>query len=102
MGGSFGINFCLVLLVSTKISADLILFGGLALLVITGIVPTPLALDGFSNEGMLTVAALYVVAAGLKETGAIQYVVQKVMGNASTVRASVKDYEPRDGDECVF
>lgn len=80
--------FCLVLLVSTKISADLILFGGLALLVITSIVPTPLALDGFSNEGMLTVAALYVVAAGLKETGAIQYVVQKVMGNASTVRAS--------------
>jgi len=47
-----------------------------------------MALNGFSNEGMLTVAALYVVAAGLKETGAIQYVVQKVMGSANTVRAS--------------
>jgi len=80
--------FCLALLISTKISADLILFGGLALLVISGIIPTELALDGFSNEGMLTVAALYVVAAGLKETGAIQFVVQKVMGNASTVRSS--------------
>ncbi|MBO6622630.1 MAG: anion permease [Balneola sp.] len=79
---------CLVLLISTKISADLILIGGLALLVISGIVPTSIALDGFSNEGMLTVAALYIVAAGLKETGAIQYVVQKVMGNASTVRES--------------
>lgn len=79
---------CLVLLISTKISADLILFGGLALLVTSGIVPTGLALDGFSNEGMITVAVLYVVAAGLKETGAIQYVVQKVMGNANTVRAS--------------
>tara|TARA_R110002124_G_scaffold205710_3_gene372250 strand:- start:9643 stop:11412 length:1770 start_codon:yes stop_codon:yes gene_type:complete len=79
---------CLVLLISTKISADLILFGGLALLIISGIVPTSLALNGFSNEGMLTVAALYVVAAGLKETGAIQYVVQKVMGSANTVRAS--------------
>ncbi|MEO9884426.1 MAG: SLC13 family permease [Balneola sp.] len=80
--------FCLALLISTKISADLILFGGLALLIISGIVPTGLALEGFSNEGMLTVAALYVVAAGLKETGAIQFVVQKVMGNASTVRSS--------------
>ncbi len=79
---------CLTLLISTKISADLILFGGLALLVIAGIVPTDLALEGFSNEGMLTVAALYVVAAGLKETGAIQYVVQRVMGNAKTVRAA--------------
>ena len=79
---------CLVLLISTKVSADLILFGGLALLIISGIVPTSLALNGFSNEGMLTVAALYVVAAGLKETGAIQYVVQKVMGSANTVRAS--------------
>ena len=79
---------CLTLLVSTKISADLILFGSLALLVISGIIPTELALDGFSNEGMITVAALYVVAAGLKETGAIQFVVQKVMGSASTVRAS--------------
>ena len=79
---------CLVLLISTKISADLILFGGLALLIISGIVPTSLALNGFSNEGMLAVAALYVVAAGLKETGAIQYVVQKVMGSANTVRAS--------------
>lgn len=79
---------CLMLLIFTKISADLILFGGLALLVISGIVPTDLALEGFSNEGMLTVAALYVVAAGLKETGAIQYVVQRVMGNAKTVRAA--------------
>ncbi|MEP1305315.1 MAG: SLC13 family permease [Balneola sp.] len=82
------LGLCLVFLISTKISADLILFGGLALLIVSGIIPTNLALEGFSNEGMLTVAALYVVAAGLKETGAIQYVVQKVMGNASTIRAS--------------
>ena len=79
---------CLVLLISTRISADLVLFGALALLIISGVVPATLALDGFSNEGMLTVAALYVVAAGLKETGAIHYVVQRVMGNANTVRAS--------------
>ena len=79
---------CLVLLITTRISADLVLFGGLAVLIILGVVPATLALDGFSNEGMLTVAALYVVAAGLKETGAIHYVVQRVMGNANTVRVS--------------
>ena len=84
-----GILFtCLTLLISTKIAAELILLGGLTILIIVGIVPTDEALRGFSNEGLLTVAALYVVAAGLKETGAIQFVVQKVMGNAKTVRAS--------------
>ncbi len=80
------ILFCLVLLVSTSISVDIVLFGGLAVIFIAGIIPAEQALSGFSNEGMLTVAALYIVAAGLKETGAIQFIVQRVMGNARTVR----------------
>ncbi|MTI87592.1 MAG: SLC13 family permease [Balneolaceae bacterium] len=77
---------CLVLLISTTLSVDLVLFGGLSLLFIAGIVPVENALSGFSNEGMLTIAALYVVAAGLKETGAIQVIVQRVMGRTRTVK----------------
>ena len=77
---------CLLLLIFTHFSVDMILLGGLALLLITGIITPQAALSGFSNEGMLTVAALYVVAAGLKETGAIQYITQIIMGNVRTVR----------------
>lgn len=77
---------CLTLLISTSISVDIILFAGLAVIFIAGIIPAEQALSGFSNEGMLTVAALYIVAAGLRETGAIQFLVQRVMGNARTVR----------------
>lgn len=80
------ILFCLIFLVSTSISVDIILFAGLAVLFISGIIPAEQALSGFSNEGMLTVAALYIVAAGLKETGAIHFIVQRVMGNAKTVK----------------
>lgn len=80
------ILLCLVFLLSTSISVDIILFAGLAVIFIAGIIPADQALSGFSNEGMLTVAALYIVAAGLKETGAIQFIVQKVMGNARTVK----------------
>ncbi|MEX0610408.1 MAG: SLC13 family permease [Balneolaceae bacterium] len=80
------ILLCLVLLISTSISVDIILFGALALIFIFGIIPAENALSGFSNEGMLTVAALYIIAAGLKETGAIQYIVQRVMGNIRTVK----------------
>ncbi|GAB5409680.1 MAG: SLC13 family permease [Balneolaceae bacterium] len=78
----------LVLLITTSYSVDMILLAGLVILLVSGVVSPEAALSGFSNEGMLTVAALYVVASGLKETGAIQYITQKVMGEAKTVRAA--------------
>lgn len=84
-----GVIFCcLALLIFTQISVDLVLLAGLSFLFITGIASTEDALSGFSNEGMLTVAALYVVAAGLKETGAIQLITQRIMGNARSVRGA--------------
>lgn len=76
---------CLLLLIGTTISADLIFLGGLAVLIITGIVTPAEGLSGFSNEGMLTVGALYIVAAGLKETGAIQFVVSNLLGRPRSV-----------------
>ncbi|HKK45950.1 MAG TPA: SLC13 family permease [Balneolaceae bacterium] len=80
------IFLCLVLLISTRISADLVFLGGLTLLIVTQVVTPAQALVGFSNQGMLTVAALYVVAAGLKETGAIRYVVNTIIGHSKNIR----------------
>jgi len=80
------ILLCLTMLISTRISADIVFLGGLTVLIVGQVVPFSKVLAGFSNQGMLTVAALYVVAAGLKETGAIQYVVHKIIGNASSIR----------------
>ena len=82
------IAVCLSLLITTSYPIDLILLAGLGFLLITGIVSPEEALAGFSNEGVLTVAALYVVGAGLKETGAIQYITQKMMGDTKTVRGA--------------
>ena len=82
------ISICLALLITTSYSVDLILLAGLGFLLITGIVSPNEALAGFSNEGVLTVAALYIVAAGLRETGAIQYITQKIMGTTDTVRGA--------------
>lgn len=80
------ILLCVGLLISTRISADLIFLGGLTVLVVSQVVPPAKALVGFSNQGMLTVAALYIVAAGLKETGAIRYVVHAIIGRSRNVR----------------
>ena len=65
--------------------ADVVFMGAVALLGVLGLFsrrfPSPRELAGvFGNEGLLTVAVLYVVAAGLTETGALALVTGKVFG----------------------
>jgi len=74
-----------VLLIWKNAPADFVFTGALVLIIVLNLVPVRDALVGFSNEGMLTVAALYVVALGMKETGAIQFIIQKLLGNTSSV-----------------
>lgn len=79
------IFMCLLFLILTKISPDVVFTGGLTVIIVFGVIPVNQALVGFSNEGMLTVAALYVVATGMKETGAIRYIIQNLLGNPSEI-----------------
>lgn len=50
---------------------DVTLLAGAVVLALAGVIAPADLLHGFSNEGMVTVGALYVVAAGLRETGAL-------------------------------
>ena len=72
--------FCFGLLASNRFSPDLILMGGLTLLLVSGIVTPAQALAGLANEGMVTVAVLYIVVSGFRETGGINWIVQSVLG----------------------
>jgi di/tricarboxylate transporter len=76
----------LVLLARGRQSPELVMIGGLVALLLTGILTPAQALAGFANEGMITVAAMYVVAAGLRETGGIELVVRYLYGRANHVR----------------
>lgn len=65
--------------------ADVLLLGGALVLCSGSLVSTsfPSARDlarQFGNEGVLTVAALFVVAAGLTETGAMSLPTDRVLG----------------------
>tara|TARA_R110000823_G_scaffold309872_2_gene434441 strand:- start:297 stop:2063 length:1767 start_codon:yes stop_codon:yes gene_type:complete len=75
-------------LMLTRFSADLVLMAALALLLITGVLTPPEALAGFANPGVITVATLYVVAAGLKETGAVQWIARRLLGDPQTARGA--------------
>jgi di/tricarboxylate transporter len=65
---------------SGRFAADAVVVCVVLVLLLTGIVSPAEAVRGFSNPGVLTVAALYVVACGLKETGAMAWVTRRVMG----------------------
>lgn len=54
------------------IGADIAMLGGALALAVSGLISPSQAIAGFSNEGMLTVALLYVVVAGLESTAAIR------------------------------
>ncbi len=68
------------LLASGTVPAYLALSGGLTIMLVGGLVPSDRALSGFSNEGLITIAVLYVVAAGLRQTGVLAYVLQRALG----------------------
>ena len=75
----------LVLLVRSPVPPWLVMMSGLVVVLTLGVLTTPEALAGFSNEGMLTVAALYVVAAGLRDTGGLAGITQGLFGRVSGV-----------------
>jgi len=75
----------------TNFGPDTVLMGGVTLLMITGILTPGDALAGLANEGMVTVGVLFIVAAGLNQTGITQIIVERLLGPpGSTVRAQLK------------
>lgn len=67
-------------LVATRAAADMVFLGGLAVLVLAGVVSPSQAFGGLANEGVVTLAVLYVVVVGLQETGAIRWIGRSLLG----------------------
>ena len=84
-----------VMLVKTKIPAPAVFIGALAVALTMKLAPADELLKGFSNQGMLTVAVLFMVAAGMYATGAITMIMDKLIGLPRTiVGAQVKILPP--------
>ncbi|MDZ7828907.1 MAG: SLC13 family permease [Halofilum sp. (in: g-proteobacteria)] len=65
---------------ATRIAADMAFLAGLTVLLVAGILTPAQAFAGLTNEGLLTVAVLYVIVAGVEDTGGIRWLVQHVLG----------------------
>ncbi len=75
-------------LAATRLAPYLVLLGGVAVLLVAGVLDSSEALAGFANEGMITVGLLFVVAAGVRETGALSSAVHAVLGHPRTARGA--------------
>ncbi|MBI5136143.1 MAG: anion permease [Nitrospirae bacterium] len=75
-------------LMATRVPPYLAMVGGMALLLVTGVVSPRAALAGFANEGVITVAVLFVVAAGLRQAGVLAWLMGRVLGRPRSVRAA--------------
>ncbi|WP_371814501.1 SLC13 family permease [Jeotgalicoccus sp. WY2] len=71
------------------IRADFLIFLVLVIFLITGVISSGQALSGFSNEGMLTVLLLFIVAGAIQKHGIIELVVYKLLGKTRSVKTSM-------------
>jgi di/tricarboxylate transporter len=78
----------LLVLVFTRLSADVVFITGLGALLVCGVLDMKSALAGFSAPGMITVGLLYIVVTGLQETGALTWISHRVLGHPKGIRAA--------------
>lgn len=90
--GWFTLGLCVAVLgtlIFTRIGPHLVMVGALTILSVTGILSSADALSGFSNSGLITVAGMFVVAAGMHASGAIDLLVNTLLGRPKTAQAAL-------------
>ncbi len=94
---SFEMIFVLILIIAMLVGLlfeiarpDMVIFSVLVILFITpDIITTEQALSGFSNEGMLTIALLFIVAGSVQKSGLIDRLMEKWLKNSKTQTGSM-------------
>src|SRR5437868_14183647 len=89
---SFTLGLVVVLflmLTFTSLAPDLILMTGVLLLLLAGIISPTDALGGLSNEAMVTVAVLYIVGAGVQQTGGVDAIAKLMFGRPRSLLGAI-------------
>lgn len=74
-----GLLGMVVALVLDKMRPGMVLFSVVVLFLCAGILSPKEMLEGFSNKGMITVAMLFLVSEGIRQSGALGQVIKKLL-----------------------
>lgn len=77
------------LLLLTRLQAELVFLGGMAVLLVTGTLDAREALAGFSSSSVVVVALLFVVVAGMVHTGVLHWVEKHLLGRPEKYRQAL-------------
>ncbi|WP_430459473.1 SLC13 family permease [Thalassolituus sp. LLYu03] len=75
------LGFTLVALISNKLAPEKLFLAVLGVLLLSDVLSPKDSLAGFSNVGLFTIAALYVVVGGLRDTGATHLLRRYLVGS---------------------
>jgi di/tricarboxylate transporter len=70
----------MVIAMARNVAPEMVMMAGLIVLLLAGIITTDEAFAGLSNSAVISVAALCVVAAAARETGALDLLARRVLG----------------------
>ncbi|NRA42796.1 MAG: SLC13 family permease [Pseudomonadales bacterium] len=84
----------LLTLIFSRISPHIVMMAALSVLSVTGILSPSEALSGFANDGLMTVAAMFVIAAGIHGSGGVDLLVNALLGKPSSARAAMQRMFP--------
>ena len=84
----------LVVLIMTRIGSHYVLMAALIILSLSGVLSSSEALAGFSNPGLITVAAMFVLAAGIHASGGVDLLVNRLLGQPGNVRSALSSMFP--------
>ncbi|HLV78247.1 MAG TPA: SLC13 family permease [Marinobacter sp.] len=73
---------------SGRVAPHLVMMVGLVILSVLGITSPAETLAGFSNSGLVTVVAMFVVAAGIHNSGGVDLLVNHLLRSPKTVRGA--------------
>ena len=76
-------------LLLTKLRADLVFLGAIAILFVTGVLNAKEAFSGFSSTSVVIIGVLFVVVAGLTHTGVLQWIVKHLLGQPESYSKAV-------------
>jgi len=85
--GVIGLVFAALL--ATKAATDVVLTGAVTILMVAGVLLPKEALAGLANEGIVTIAVLYAVVAGLDATGGSTIIAERFLSRPKSVTSAL-------------